>query len=209
MLRLCRCPEADRFKADIDSISSEFQVNADALVKAVRRGQVIASLKARQPEQTEGMLLAARDDDRRSCRRGAHRRRRDRPRGSPPRAERPERGSGEGGGGPRVRCGGSRLKLDVRRRFGCPVERHHGSFGRPRGLCQGRSSAGGERHHATLRLAANRHPRSDTGIAFVSRRLPAEDWIAAAGPRRLLQPSSSSSSSSGGVGGALGNLLGG
>lgn len=64
MLRLCRAPEQDRFQADIDALAAEFHADAEALAVAVRRGQAIASLQSRQPEQTGGMLLAARDDDR-------------------------------------------------------------------------------------------------------------------------------------------------
>lgn len=64
MLRLCRSPRHDSFKADIDSIAARFQVDAGILADAVRRGQAIAVMQARQPEQTGGMLLAARDDDR-------------------------------------------------------------------------------------------------------------------------------------------------
>jgi len=64
MLRLCRAPELDRFKADIDAIVARFNVDADVLVRAVRRGQALVSLQSRQLEQTGGMLLAARDDDR-------------------------------------------------------------------------------------------------------------------------------------------------
>ena len=64
MLRLCRAPELDRFKADIDAIVSRLNVDEDVLVQAVRRGQAIVSLQSRQPEQTGGMLLAARDDER-------------------------------------------------------------------------------------------------------------------------------------------------
>ena len=64
MLRLCRSPRDDTFKEDIDSIATRFQVDAGVLADAVRRGQTIAVMQARQPDQTGGMLLAARDDDR-------------------------------------------------------------------------------------------------------------------------------------------------
>ena len=64
MIRLCRSPDADRFKADIDAVATRFNADADVLALAVRRGQVLATLQSRQPEQTGGMLLAARDDDR-------------------------------------------------------------------------------------------------------------------------------------------------
>ena len=64
MIRLCRSPDEDRFKADIDAVAARFHADADVLALAVRRGQVLATLQSRQPEQTGGMLLAARDDDR-------------------------------------------------------------------------------------------------------------------------------------------------
>jgi hypothetical protein len=63
MLRLCRTPDATRFRDDIDRIASRFGVNRDVLMLAVRRGQAIVAM-ARQPEQSSGMLLAARDDER-------------------------------------------------------------------------------------------------------------------------------------------------
>lgn len=64
MIRLCRAPEADRFAADIDEVATRFEADAQALAVAVRHGQSVEKLRARQPEQTGGMLLAARDGDR-------------------------------------------------------------------------------------------------------------------------------------------------
>jgi len=64
MIRLCRAPEADRFAVDIDEVATRFTADAQALAAAVRHGQAVERMRARQPEQTGGMLLAARDDDR-------------------------------------------------------------------------------------------------------------------------------------------------
>jgi hypothetical protein len=64
MVRLCRAPEADRFREDIDQVVARFGVNRSLLVEAVRRGQAIASMKRQPAGATGGMLLAARDDDR-------------------------------------------------------------------------------------------------------------------------------------------------
>ena len=64
MIRLCRAPEADRFSADIDEVATRFSADAHALGAAVRHGQSVERMRARQAEQTGGMLLAARDDDR-------------------------------------------------------------------------------------------------------------------------------------------------
>jgi hypothetical protein len=64
MIRLCRSPEADRFAADIDEVATRFAADAATLAAAVRHGQAVERMRARQPEHADGMLLAARDDDR-------------------------------------------------------------------------------------------------------------------------------------------------
>jgi hypothetical protein len=64
MIRLCRAPEADRFAADIDDVAKRFTADPYALAAAVRHGQAVERMRARQPEHADGMLLAARDDDR-------------------------------------------------------------------------------------------------------------------------------------------------
>jgi hypothetical protein len=64
MVRLCRAPEPDRFREDIDQVVARFGVNRGVLEEAVRRGQAIASMKHQPAGATGGMLLAARDDDR-------------------------------------------------------------------------------------------------------------------------------------------------
>ena len=62
LLRLCRTPDASRFKADIEQIVSRFQLNRGALLQAVRRGQAIVNLRQTKAG-SKGTLLAARDDD--------------------------------------------------------------------------------------------------------------------------------------------------
>jgi hypothetical protein len=64
MIRLCRAPEADRFAADIEDVATRFSADAGALAAAARHGQLVERMRARQPDQAGGMLLAARDDDR-------------------------------------------------------------------------------------------------------------------------------------------------
>ena len=64
MIRLSRAPEADRFAADIDEVATRFAADAQALAVAVRHGQAVERLRSRKPEHTDGVLLAARDDDR-------------------------------------------------------------------------------------------------------------------------------------------------
>ncbi len=59
MLRLCRAPRAETFRADVDRIASRFQINGDLLAEAVRRGQAL--LQMRKTSGLPGTLMAARD----------------------------------------------------------------------------------------------------------------------------------------------------
>jgi hypothetical protein len=63
-VRLCRAParEAEQFQRDVDRIAARFQVHADVLAEAVRRGQAILHMR-RPANQEGGTLLAARDAD--------------------------------------------------------------------------------------------------------------------------------------------------
>lgn len=60
-LRLCRAPAADAtFQRDIETIVNRFGVRREALIEAVRRGQVISQMRGDTPSQ-QGFLMAARD----------------------------------------------------------------------------------------------------------------------------------------------------
>lgn len=61
MLRLCRTPDEDSsgFQRDVKRIAERFDVDADALTEAVRRGQALQRL--RRSSSAGGTLLAARD----------------------------------------------------------------------------------------------------------------------------------------------------
>lgn len=60
-LRLCRAPAADAtFQRDIEAIVNRFGVRRDALIEAVRRGQIISKMRGDLPSQ-QGFLMAARD----------------------------------------------------------------------------------------------------------------------------------------------------
>jgi hypothetical protein len=62
LLRLCRSPDASRFREDIDQIVSRYQLDRTALLQAVRLGQTVLQLR-RTHAGSEGTLLAARDGD--------------------------------------------------------------------------------------------------------------------------------------------------
>jgi hypothetical protein len=62
LLQLCRTPDAAQFKKDLEQIASRFQVNRNALLQAIRRGQAILNLRQINAGG-KGMLLAARDGD--------------------------------------------------------------------------------------------------------------------------------------------------
>ena len=64
LLRLCRAPkpEGRQFQKDIARIADTYQVHADVLTDAVRRGQAIWHLR-QGTASGAGSLLAARDSD--------------------------------------------------------------------------------------------------------------------------------------------------
>jgi hypothetical protein len=64
LVRLCRSPreEPGLFQKDIARIVAKYQLDADVLTDAVRRGQAILHLRARQTGAA-GTLLAARDGE--------------------------------------------------------------------------------------------------------------------------------------------------
>ena len=60
LVRLCRAPEMDRFRQDIDQIAARFRLDRELLARVVRRGQAILQMRRDTPAD-HGMLLAARD----------------------------------------------------------------------------------------------------------------------------------------------------
>lgn len=62
LLRLCRAPDSDEFRKDVDQIAARFAVNREALVEAIRRGQAIHHM-SNNVESGLGTLMAARDRD--------------------------------------------------------------------------------------------------------------------------------------------------
>jgi hypothetical protein len=61
-LKLCRAPDVERFREDIDKIAARFAVDRNALAQAARQGQVLVHSRHTAPAG-HGLLLAARDGD--------------------------------------------------------------------------------------------------------------------------------------------------
>lgn len=60
-LRLCRRPQPQSFRADVDRIASRFGARTDVLAEAIRRSDALRTMRARSTEETSGTLMAARD----------------------------------------------------------------------------------------------------------------------------------------------------
>jgi hypothetical protein len=64
LLRLCRAPRAgpEEFREDVQAIAERFGLDAGKLAEAVKRGRVIARMRAARPA-SGGFLMAARDGE--------------------------------------------------------------------------------------------------------------------------------------------------